>query len=120
MPTGPGYEWANSIRRIGLAGFIALGVLWVIAVFLAPPKHPSVPFNGHIVFLPPGTAPTFQDCLSALGPASSQEEPLTTIIPGWQADLCSSGSGGDIAYLHVTRSGQSGLTMNITIWEYLP
>jgi hypothetical protein len=76
--------------------------------------------GGHIVFLPPGTAPTFQDCLSALGPASSQGEPLTAIIPGPQADLCSSGSGGDIAYMHVTRSDQSGLTMNITIWEYLP
>jgi hypothetical protein len=76
--------------------------------------------GGHIAFLRPGTAPTFQDCLSALGPASSQEEPLTAIIPGRHADLCSSGSGGDIAYMHVTRSDQSGLTMNITIWEYLP
>jgi hypothetical protein len=75
---------------------------------------------GHIVFLPPGTAPTFQDCLSALGPASSQAEPLTAIIPGRHADLCSSGSGGDIAYMHVTRNDQSGLTMNITIWKYLP
>jgi hypothetical protein len=38
----------NTIRRIGLAGFIALGVLWGIAWFLAPPKHPSVPFNGGV------------------------------------------------------------------------
>jgi hypothetical protein len=28
--------------------------------------------GGHIVFLPRGMAPIFQDCLSALGPASSQ------------------------------------------------
>jgi hypothetical protein len=144
-------------------------VLWVIAWVLAPPKHPSVPFNGgggvlwkaadyrmgngwginlegsgrpiqitlgtsadlevdsgylssggHIAFLRPGTAPTFQDCLSALGPASSQAEPLTAIIPGRHADLCSSGSGGDIAYTDVTRNDQSGLTMNITIWRYTP
>ena len=166
-----GYRRVNPkiVRGIGLAGFIALGVVWVIAAIFAPPKHPSVPFNGgggvlwkttgyrmedgwginlagsgrpiqitlgtsadlevdggylssggHIVFLPPGTAPTFQDCLGALGPASSQEESLTAIIPGRQADLCSSGSGGDIAYMHVIRSDQSGLTMNITIWEYLP
>jgi hypothetical protein len=49
-----------------------------------------------------------------------QAEPLTAIIPGRHADLCSSGSGGDIAYMHVTRNDQSGLTMNITIWKYLP
>ena len=76
--------------------------------------------GGHIVFLPPGKAPTFQDCLSALGQASSQGEPLTGIVPGQHADLCSSGSGGDVAYTHVTRNDQSGLTMNITIWQYTP
>lgn len=76
--------------------------------------------GGHIVFLPAGKAPTFQDCFSALGAASSQEEPLTGIVPGQQADLCSSGSGGDVAYMHVTRNDQSGLTMNITIWGYAP
>lgn len=76
--------------------------------------------GGHIVFLPPGKGATFQDCLSALGPASSQVEPLTAIIPGRHADLCSSGSGGDITYLHVTSNDQSGLTMNITIWQYTP
>ena len=72
------------------------------------------------MFLPPGKAPTFQDCLGALGPASSQAEPLTAIIPGRHADLCSSGSGGDVAYLHVTSNDQSGLLMNITIWNYTP
>jgi hypothetical protein len=76
--------------------------------------------GGHIVFLPAGKAPTFQDCFSALGAASSQEEPLTGIVPGQHADLCSSGSGGDVAYMHVTRNDQSGLTMNITIWGYTP
>jgi hypothetical protein len=76
--------------------------------------------GGHIVFLPAGKAPTFQDCYSALGAASSQEEPLTGIVPGQHADLCSSGSGGDVAYMHVTRNDQSGLTMNITIWGYTP
>jgi hypothetical protein len=76
--------------------------------------------GGHIVFLPTGKAPTFEDCFSALGPASSQEEPLTGIVPGQHADLCSSGSGGDVAYMHVTRNDQSGLTMNITIWQYTP
>jgi len=166
-----GYRRVNpgTIRKISLVGSLALAVLWVIAWFLAPPKHPSLPFNGgggvlwkatgyrmdigwginlegsgrpiqinlgtsadlevdsgylssggHLVFLPPGKAPTFQDCLSALGPASSQEEPLTAIIPGRHADLCSSGSGGDITYMHVTRNDESGLTMNITIWNYAP
>lgn len=43
--------------------------------------------GGHIAFLPPGTAPTFQNCLSAVGPAGSQGEPLTAIIPGRHADL---------------------------------
>ena len=50
----------------------------------------------------------------------SQEEPLTGIVPGQHADLCSSGSGGEVAYMHVTRNDQSGLTMNITIWQYTP
>lgn len=76
--------------------------------------------GGHIAFLPPGQAPTFPACLSALGAASSQAEPLPAIIPGRNADLCSSGSGGDIAYMHVTRDDQSGLTMNITVWNYTP
>ena len=82
--------------------------------------------GGHVAFLPPGQAPTFQDCLSAVGQASSQVEPLTVIIPGQRADLCSSGSGedgsdDDIAYMRVTGNDQSGLTMNITIWrQYSP
>lgn len=76
--------------------------------------------GGHVTFLPPGQAPTFQDCLSAVGQASGQVEPLTAIIPGQRADLCSSGRGGDIAYMHVTGNDQSGLTMNITIWKYEP
>jgi hypothetical protein len=72
---------------------------------------------GHITFLPPGTAPGYQGCLTALRPASSQAEPLTAVTPG--ANLCSSGSTGDIAFVHVTRNDVPGLTMNITVWHYI-
>jgi hypothetical protein len=73
--------------------------------------------GGHITFLVPGTVPDYQACLTALGIASSQAEPLAAVTPG--ADLCSSGSTGDIAYVHVTGNDGSGLTMNITIWHYV-
>ena len=75
--------------------------------------------SGHIAFLPPGKSSTYQGCLGALRSASSRVEPLTAIIPGQHADLCSSGNNlGGIAYFHVTRNDQSSLTMNITIWNY--
>jgi hypothetical protein len=76
--------------------------------------------SGHIAFLPPGKAPTYQGCLGALRSASSSVEPLTVIIPGQHAGLCSSSSNkyGGIAYFHVTRNDQSSLTMNITVWNY--
>ena len=32
----------NTIRKISLAGFLALAVVWVILWFLAPPKHPAL------------------------------------------------------------------------------
>jgi hypothetical protein len=73
--------------------------------------------GGHITFLPPGAAPAYQACLSSLRPASSQAEPLSDITPGAHADLCSSGSTGDIAFIHVTSNKDSGLVMNITIWH---
>lgn len=77
--------------------------------------------SGHIAFLPAGKASTYQGCLTALRSASSRVEPLTAIIPGQHADLCSSGNHpGGIAYFHVTRNDQSSLTMNITIWNYTP
>jgi hypothetical protein len=71
----------------------------------------------HITFLPPGTPPSYQVCFTALILASSQAEPLDAITPGGHADLCSSGSTGDIAYVHVTGKTSSSLTMNITIWH---
>jgi hypothetical protein len=37
--------------------------------------------SGHIAFLPPGKASTYQGCLGALRSASSRVEPLTAIIP---------------------------------------
>jgi hypothetical protein len=74
--------------------------------------------GGKIAFLPPGKSPTYQNCLSALGSASGQLEPLNAALPGRHADLCSSGSFGNIAYVHVTRNDQSSLTMNITVWNH--
>jgi len=73
--------------------------------------------GGHITFLPPGTPPSYQACFTALLLATSQAEPLDAIMPGLNADLCSSGSTGDIAYVHVTGKTISSLTMNITIWH---
>lgn len=64
--------------------------------------------------------PPTRGCLGALRSASSRVEPLTAIIPGQHADLCSSGNFGEIAYFHVTRNDQSSLTMNITVWNYTP
>lgn len=71
----------------------------------------------HITFLPPGTPPSYQACFTALILASSQAEPLDAITPGGHADLCSSGSTGDIAFVHVTGKASSGLVMNVTIWH---
>jgi hypothetical protein len=71
----------------------------------------------HITFLPPGTPPSYPACFTALLLAGSQAEPLDAITPGDHADLCSSGSTGDIAYIHVTGKTSSGLIMNITIWH---
>jgi hypothetical protein len=73
--------------------------------------------GGHITVLPPGTPPSYQACFTALILAGSQSEPLGAITPGGHADLCSSGSTGDIAYFHVTGKTRSSLTMNITIWH---
>lgn len=75
--------------------------------------------GGHIAFLPPGTVPGYQGCRTALGNATSQAEPLDSITPGGHADLCSSGSTGDIAFVHVTGKNGTGLVMNITIWHYV-
>jgi DnaJ-like protein len=73
--------------------------------------------GGHIVFLPPGTPPSYQGCFIALLLASNQSEPLDAIMPGINADLCSSGSTGDIAFVHVTGKSNSSLVMDITIWH---
>jgi hypothetical protein len=70
-----------------------------------------------IAFLPPGTPPTYQNCRAVALRASTQSEDLSAITPGVHGDLCSSGSSGDIAFIHVTRNNGSALTMSITIWQ---
>lgn len=72
--------------------------------------------GGHTAFLPRGMPPTYANCLAVTTVASTQSESLSAITPGVQ-DLCSSGSAGDIAFIHVTRNNGSALTMNITIWQ---
>lgn len=72
--------------------------------------------GGHIAFLPRGMPPTYANCLAVTTVASTQSESLSAITPGVQ-DLCSSGSAGDIAFIHVTRNNGSALAMNITIWQ---
>jgi hypothetical protein len=72
--------------------------------------------GGHIAFLPRGMPPTYRNCLAVTTSASTQSEPLSAIMSGVQ-DLCSSGSSGDIAFIHVTRNNGSALTMSITIWQ---
>jgi hypothetical protein len=74
--------------------------------------------GGHIAFLPRGTPTTYQSCQwYVLRPTSTQSVALTAITPGVHGDLCSSGSAGEIAFIHVTRNDGSALTMDITIWQ---
>ena len=70
-----------------------------------------------IAFLPPGTPPTYQNCRAVTLQARTQSEDLGVITPGVHGDLCSSGSAGDIAFIHVIRKDGSALIMNITIWQ---
>jgi hypothetical protein len=75
--------------------------------------------GGHIALLPHGEALTYQHCVSAVQQAASQSEPLSEIAPASRGGLCVSGSGGDLASVQVTHDDGSGLTANITVWEYV-
>jgi DnaJ domain len=72
---------------------------------------------GQLALLPHGEAPTYQHCVSAVAQAASQPEPVGEIAPSSGSGLCVSGSGGDLASVHVTRYNESRLTVNITVWE---
>jgi hypothetical protein len=74
---------------------------------------------GHIALVPRGEALTYQHCVSAVQQATSQSEPLSEIAPASGGALCVSGSGGDLAAVQVTRDDGSGLTADITVWEYV-
>jgi DnaJ domain len=74
---------------------------------------------GTIALLPHGEALTYQHCVSAVQQAASQSEPLSEITPTSPSSLCVSGSGGDLASIQVTHDDGSGLTVNITVWEYV-
>jgi hypothetical protein len=74
---------------------------------------------GQIALLPHGEAITYQHCVSAVEQAASQSEPLGEIAPASGSSLCASGSGGDIASIHVVHADGSSLTVNITVWEYV-
>ena len=74
---------------------------------------------GQIALLPQGETLTYQHCVSAVQRAASQSEPLSEITPTSGSRLCASGSGGDLASIQVTRSDGSGLTVNLTVWEYV-
>ena len=73
---------------------------------------------GHIAVLPPGDAPTYRRCVTAVHQAAGQSEPLSEIGSASRSGLCVSGSGGDLASIQVTHDDGSGLTVNITVWEY--
>jgi hypothetical protein len=65
-----------------------------------------------------GDGVTYQQCVSAVGQSSMQSIDLSDIAPG-DATVCVHGGGGDLASIHVITNKQTGITFNITIWEYI-
>jgi len=72
---------------------------------------------GHISFLPRGAAPTYEECLSAVQQTSDQAQPLDVITPATHGNLCSSGASGDVAFIRVTQTYSSGVSIDITVWK---
>jgi hypothetical protein len=72
---------------------------------------------GHISFLPRGAAPTYEECLSTVEHTSDQAQSLDEVIPTTHGNLCSSGASGDVAFVRVTQTDSSGISIDITVWK---